>query len=122
MWLLLNEGHYFTTKTRKVGLAAKTPTLQIPTTGQSAKMKIRLVLWENLFFWPEVSFSQVQVFTDISQLRFVLIFSFVHRYEFLLQSKQNKNPPQTISTQIIKIRITYPTSLCKTSEHSVYCK
>lgn len=128
MWFLLNEGHYFTTKTRKVGLAAKTPTSQLPTTGQSAKMKIRPVWWENLFFWPEVSFSQLQVFTGISQLRFVLICSSVHRshcYGFLLEKAKIPLKPAVQSRykrrQIIKSRITHPTSLCKTSERSVYC-
>lgn len=103
MWFLLNEGHYFTAKPSTVGLAAKISTLQIkaPTTGQSAKMKIRLVLRENLFLWPEVSFSQPQVFTEISQLRPVFVFSSVHKsyhYEFSDTCKTKKVPPQISST------------------------
>lgn len=98
MWFLLNEGDYFTAKPSTVGLAAKIPTLQIkaPTTGQSAKMKIRLVLWENLFLWPEVSFSQPQIFTEISQLRPVFLFSSVHRsyhYEFSDTCKTKTKTP-----------------------------
>lgn len=96
MWFLLNEGDYFTAKPSTVGLAAKILTLHIkaPTRGQSAKMKVRLVLRENLFLWLEVFFSQV--FTEISQLRPVFVFSSVHRsyhYEFSDTCKLKKFPP-----------------------------
>lgn len=70
-----------TAKPSTAGLAAKIPTSQIkaPTKGQSAKRKIRMVLGDNLFLWPEVSFSQPRIFTEICQLRPGLIFSSAHR-------------------------------------------
>lgn len=95
MWFLLNEGDTFTAKPSTIGLAAKIPTLQMkaPTTGQSAKMKIRLVLQENLFLWPEVSFSQPQVFTETSHLRPAFIFSSVHRsYHYQSSDTCKTNP------------------------------
>lgn len=60
-------------------------------------MKITLILQENLFLWPEVSFSQPQLFTEISQLRPVFIFTFFHRsysYEFsdMCKMKNEKFP------------------------------
>lgn len=118
MCLLLNEGHYFTTKTRKVGLAAKTPTLQIPPTRQSAKMKIRQILWENLFFLARNFLLPAPSFYWY-QSRLVFIFSSVHRSQqvFITKTKRPKVPlkPAVHSRykrwQIIKSRIIHPTSL-----------
>lgn len=85
MWFLLDEGDYFPPQPSAVGLAAKIPALQIKalTTGQSANMKIRLVFQENLFLWPEDSFFQPQVLTEISQLRPIKIFCHIPAHTFL---------------------------------------
>ena len=107
MWFLFNEGDYFTAKPSTAGLAAQIPTFQIkaPTTGQSAKMKIRLVLQESLFLWPEVFFSQPQVFTEISQDKcsYLPLFTGDTATSFLTCAKQKtKSPLQTSSTQQIQ--------------------